>query len=266
MHDTRVRQAVDLAIDKLGLVQSSLGISAKAARGLVAWTPWINTPSMTIPFADTAIKGQWDPIAKKYVIPGRGRAITDARKLLGATRWKNGFTVTFTTTSGNPVRDQEESVAAVGLLKIGIKVSATFVPASKFFADYPSGGTNHTGAFQITMFQSTLTPDFLDIKYRLQSQYIDREQNVKSAINYNYSGIHDSIFDRDLAAAEHTYNVKLRTKYYRAVQVELNQKAYWDPLYFVPFISAVDSHVKNFNPGATNYTWNMYAWRANGNR
>ncbi len=266
LHDTKVRQAVDLAIDKLGLVQSSLAINAQTARGIVAWTPWINTPSMTIPFADTAIKGQWDPIVKRYVIPGRGRAIADARKLIGQTRWKKGFTVAFTTTSGNPVRDQEESVAAVGLLKIGVKVNPTFVPASKFFADYPSGGTNHTGAFQITLFQSTLTPDFLDIKYRLQSQYIDREQKVKSAINYNYSGIHDNIFNRDLAAAQHTYNKKLRTKYYNAVQVELNQKAYWDPLYFVPFISTVDSRVKNFDPGAADYTWNMYAWRASGNR
>ncbi len=266
LHNTKVRQAVDLAIDKLGLIQSSLGINAKAANGIVAWTPWINTSSMVIPFADRAIKGQWDPIVKKYVIPGRGRAITDARKLLAQTPWKKGFSVVFTTTSGNPVRDQEESVTAAGLLKVGIKVVPTFVPASKFFADYPTGGTNHTGAFQITMFQSTLTPDFVDIKYRLQSQYIDREQKIKSAVNYNYSGIHDRIFNHDLTAASLTYNKKLRTRYYDAVQVELNHQAYWDPFYFVPFISTVDSRVKNYNPGATNFTWNMYQWRAAGNR
>lgn len=264
LSNTNVRLAIALAIDKIGVTQSSLGLTAKQAAQVVGWTPWINTPQLTIPFADKAINGQWDPIQKKYVIPGRGKAVTDAKKLLASTPYKNGFTLDFTTTSGNPTRAQEEAVIAANLHQIGITVNPLFIPASTFFSDFAHNGTNHTGHFQITMFTSTLTPSFEDIKYRVQSQYIDREAAVKSSVNYNYSGIHDSILDRDLTKADQTYNKAQRTKLYDAVQVEMNRKAYWDILYFRPVIYTADSHVRNFLPGPASDEWNVYNWRAKG--
>lgn len=261
LSNLKVRQAIDLAIDKVGVTQSALGLTHKEALSIVGWTPWINTPSLTIAFADKAIKGQWDPIQKKYVAPGVGRALTDAKKLLSQTPYASGFTVDFTTTSGNPTRAQEESVIQANLARIGINVNPLFIPASTFFSDYAHNGTNHTGHFQITMFTSTLTPSFEDIKYRVQSQYIDREAAVKSAVNYNYSAIHDSLLDRDLTKADQTYSKAARTKLYDAVQVDMNQKAYWDILYFRPEQYTADKHVANFNPGPATDLWNMYAWK-----
>jgi hypothetical protein len=63
----------------------------KAVQNLIAWTPLVNTPLLVQPFADKALHGQWDPLAKAYVLPGSGKALSDAKKLLATTPYKSGF-------------------------------------------------------------------------------------------------------------------------------------------------------------------------------
>jgi ABC-type transport system substrate-binding protein len=78
--DTRVRQALALALDRSELTRRALGLSQSQARNLEAWTPWINTAQWVMPGTDRTIRGQWDPLARQYLaVTGRGRALVDAK-------------------------------------------------------------------------------------------------------------------------------------------------------------------------------------------
>jgi ABC-type transport system substrate-binding protein len=264
LHNTKVRQALALGLDKLGLIQSSLGVSAKIAKGIIAWSFLVNTKTLKQPFADTSITGQWDPLQKKYdPNTGRGKALADAKKLLSQTSFADGFTLDFFTTSGNPVRVAEESVMAASWLKLGVQVNASYVPASKLFASYGDGGIDQRGEFQVVLHFRFGVPDPDYFKYEQQSKYIDREQTVHSIVNANESGIHDILLDKYYTLQARTLDTKLRAKYWAAIQVRVNQQAYWIPLFFRPAIVTSNGKVANFSNNPTTYgpEWNMSVWR-----
>jgi peptide/nickel transport system substrate-binding protein len=261
----KVRQALALGLDKIGLVQSALGISAKEAKTVVAWTPWVNTPTLVQPFADKKITGQWDPIQKKYdPNTGRGKALADAKKLLSQTTYKDGFSLDFFTTSGNPVRQAQAAVTQASWARLNVKVNVNLVPSSKLFADWDHGGILDKGQFQVGMFAFLGNPEPDGFKYNMQGKYIDREKSSTHAtINENYSGIKNGAIDKAFDTAAHTFDKKVRAANYATAQVQLNQNAYWVCLYFRPTIATADSKVGNFanNPTLAGPTWNMFNWK-----
>jgi peptide/nickel transport system substrate-binding protein len=261
--NTSVRQALALAIDKIGLIRSALGVSATQAKSVIAWTPLIVSPGLVQPFADKKITGNWDPLKKAYVQPGTSAALADARKLLAKTPYKGGFSVDFFTTSGNAVRAAEAAVVAAGWKKVGVNVNLNLVTATKLFGNWDSGGTLQHGAFQVAQFGYSGQPDPDQLHFNLQSKYIDREQSVHSDTNENEAGVHDAIFDKDFPAASKTIDTAVRTKYYDAIQAELNQKAYWDTLYYRPQLATADSKVGSFEDNPTQFgpTANIYSWK-----
>jgi peptide/nickel transport system substrate-binding protein len=260
--NAKVRAALALAVDKTGLVRSALGVGAKQANQVVAWTPLVNTPTLVQPFADKSIRGQWDPIAKKYIPSGTAQALKDAKKLLGQTSFKDGFSIDFMTTTANPVRAAQAGVIQNDWSKIGVKMNLTLVPATKFFAGWDTGGTLDHGEYQAGMFAFSGQPDPDQLKYNLMSQYIDRAASTHASINENYSGMKDSKFNKLFPAASHTFNKATRQKDYSAIQVELNKQAFWVPLYFRPQIATSDNKVFGFENNPTQFgpTANMYNW------
>lgn len=263
--DANVRVALALTLDRIGLIRSALSLSQPQARKVVAWTPWVNLPGLVQPYTNTTIQGQWDPVIKKFVIPGTPQALADAKKLLARTAYKSGFSLDFFTTAGNPVRQAQEAVAAANWSKIGVTVNANYITAGKLVGDYQSGGILAHGAFQVAMFKDTVDPDPDYLKTSFESKYIDRFVTVHSNVNGNYSGIKDKVIDRGFEAGARTFNKKARYNAYSAVQLELNKLAYWIPLYFLPTIATADNHVTNFQPNPTNEEeWNLYAWQPKG--
>jgi ABC-type transport system substrate-binding protein len=260
-----MRLALALALDKLGLIQSALGVSRAEAKALVAWTPWVNVPGLVQPFTDKTIDGQWDPVARRYVIPGRGRALADARILIQKTACRDGCTLDFFTTSGNPVRQAQESVIAANWKWIGVELNPHFVPLSAFLAGWNSGGLMAHGAFQVGMFAWGASPDPDYLKFMTQSRYIDREQSVHVSLNRNYAGIHDALIDRDFNRAARSFNRTIRYRNYAAIQSEMNKRAYWICLFFRPQINTSDPRVGNFEPGPLAASWwNTFEWKALG--
>jgi peptide/nickel transport system substrate-binding protein len=261
----KVRQALALALDKMGLVRSALSTSVATAKSIIAWSPWVNTPKLVQPYADRSIQGQWDPIAKKYVAAtGSGKALQDAKKLLSETPYKGGFSLDLYTSAGNPVRNAEAGVVQSNWKQLGVNVSVNFSPASKFFSDWATGSELNHGAFQVALFGFTGSPDPDQIKYNIVSKYIDREkQDHSSPLDDNYSAIHDSAIDKAMAAGGAAISPKVRAQQYKVVQQRINQQAYWIPLYFRPNIATADSKVKNVanNPTQAGPTWNISAWR-----
>ncbi|HEY8686971.1 MAG TPA: ABC transporter substrate-binding protein, partial [Chloroflexota bacterium] len=260
----KVRQALALALDKMGLVRSALATSAATAKSIIAWSPWVNTPNLVQPYADRSIRGQWDPIAKKYTAAtGTGKALQDARKLMNATPYKGGFSLDLYTSAGNSVRAAEAGVVQSNWKQLGVNVTINFSPASKFFSDWATGSELNHGAFQVALFGFSGSPDPDQIKYNVVSQYIDREkQDHSSPLNDNYAGIHDRAIDKAMVAGGAAVSPKVRARQYAIVQQRLNQQAYWIPLYFRPNISTVDRKVKNVvdNPTQIGPTWNITAW------
>jgi peptide/nickel transport system substrate-binding protein len=262
--NTTVREALALSLDKMGLIQNALGLKGQAAKNVIAWTPWVNTPTLKQPYADTKITGEWDPISSKYVMPGTAQAVADAKKLLARTPYKNGFNTSISTTTGNPTRTAELEVAANNWNKIGVHVTPNYVPATTFFAGWSQAGPLNHGQFQIALFTFSGSPEPDSFKYNLESRYIDRNATTHVAINENYSGIKNPTIDKELTAASSTFNQAQRAKDYATVQEQLNRNVYWISLYFRPQIATANTNVGNFsnNPTQLGPTWNMYQWKA----
>jgi ABC-type transport system substrate-binding protein len=262
--DLRVRQAMNLAIDKLTALRSALGLNKADAQAIESWSPLIITKALVQPFADKAVQGAWDPIAKKYQInAGNGQALADAKKLLTQAGYPGGgFNVEGVTTSGNPVRQAEFAVVGKSLSNVGITFQPDFIPASKLFSDFAHGSPLHTGDFQIAMFTDVGSPDPDAFKFEFQSQYIDREHTVHAALFNNYGGIHDSTLDTDFNKAAHSLDKKVRQQYYYAFQVRIAQQAYLNGLYYRVAIDTSDGKVGNWKPDPSQpgITWNTWEW------
>lgn len=260
----KVRQALALAFDKLGMIRSALSTSTSTARAMIAWSPWVNTPKLVQPYADRTIRGQWDPISKQYVSgTGSGKALQDARKLLSQTPFKNGFDLDFYTSAGNSVRSAQAGVVQSNWKKLGVNVNINFSPPSKFFSDWATGSELNHGEFQVALFAFTGSPDPDQIKYNVKSEYIDREkQDHSSPLNDNYSGIRDRAIDQAMTKGAVSTSPKVRAQQYAIVQRRLNQQAYWIPLYYRPSITTAAPQVKNVvdNPTQAGPTWNISAW------
>jgi peptide/nickel transport system substrate-binding protein len=265
LSNVKVRQALALAFDKEGMIRSALSVSTSTAKSIIAWSPWVDTPQLVQPFADRAIRGQWDPITKSYTAAtGNGRALADARKLLSETPYKSGFSLDLYTTAGNSLRAAEAGVIQSNWKRLGVDVNINFSPTNRFFSDWATGSELNHGAFQVALFGFTGSPDPDQIKYNLQSQYIDREKQVHtSPLNVNYAGIHDAAIDKAMNTGAASIVPAVRKAAYAIVQQRVNQQAYWVPLYYRPTIITYSSSVKGVvnNPTQVGPTWNISSWR-----
>jgi peptide/nickel transport system substrate-binding protein len=263
LHDVRVRLALALSLNKLSLIQSALDVSKSVAKQLISWSPLIVTPRLVQPYADTKLQGQWDPLQKKYITnTGSAKADADAKKLLAQAGYSNGFTVQGLTTSGNPTRAAEFASMARDWLKIGVKFVPNYIPASKLFADWNAGAPPHLGTFQIAMWTDVANPDPDYYHTSFQSQYIDREKTVHSAINANYAAIKNKLIDEAFAKGATTLNKKTRAHWYQIWQEQVNKNAYWIMLYYRTDVSTSDGALGNYSPNGTGqgFSWNAFEW------
>lgn len=263
LHSPNVRLALALAADKTGVIRSALDLPASRVKSVEAWTFLLNTPKLVQPYADKSLVGQWDPIQRKFVTAtGTGQALTDAKKLLSKTQWKDGFTLDWFTTP-IPAREASENVIAANWAKLGVKVNFQTAPASKLFGTWQENGILARGTFQVSEFAYSLSyPDPDGWKFNFQSKYIDRRATVHTLVNSNDSGIVDKYLNREFNIGAVNIKKSVRAAAYKGIQVEVNKLADWIPLYFRPQISTTDGHVANYstNPLTTGPEWNTYAW------
>lgn len=259
----KVRQALALALNKYALIESALSMSKAQANGIIAWTPLILTKQLIQPFADKQLKGQYDPITKKYTsATGTGKALADAKKLLAQAGYPNGFSIDGVTTQGNPVRVAQFNIVLASWKKIGVNFNPNYQPASKLFGEWADGGTLQHGDFAVSMYADVGYPDPDGFKQNFQHQYIDREKDVHSAVNANVAGIKDPLIDQAFNKAYKTLDPKVRQKWYNVWQTRLNQQAYWVPLFYRGEINTDDGRIANFTSNPTNAgnQWNVYNW------
>ncbi len=264
-----VRLALALAMDKIGLIRSALGINLKQARSIVAWTPWINTPHLKLGFADASVNGQWDPLEFNatthhygaYVQPGTPTALRHARQILQHTTYAHGFTLDLVTTSGNPVRAAQVEVLSNNWGRLGVKLNPQYIPSSRLFGAWTDDGTMDHGDFQVAMSAITNAPDPDALKFFMESRFIDRVKRVHATINSNSAGIRDPVIDRAFERAANDSNREVRKRNYYTVQERMTQQAYWVLLYFRPFITTTSFRLQGIKPGPLGPYWNMYQWK-----
>lgn len=266
LHKVKVRQAIALAVDHVGMLESALGISRAMAKQYIGFTWLVNLPRFKQPFTDTKITGQWDPITKKYVYnTGSPAAVADAKKLLAQAGYRGGhFSLDWITTAGNATRDAQESIFASNMAKIGITVNPATAPGAKLFGSWQSGGIAQHGGFQVGDWASAEgTPDPASWIVIFDSHYIDRDKTTHSLINANWGGIRDPAIDKYFNLANHTISKKQRQAYMDIVQEHLSNNADFIILYYRPAISTTDGKIRPFSNAAVGSfpEWNMYAWR-----
>jgi len=260
--NANVRRALALALDKYELIRQGLTVGTAKAQQMAAWSPFVDTGDLKQPLVASHLKGQWDPIAKTYVIPGTPTALAHARTLLGRTPFKKGFTLDLYTTVGSPTRQAQEAVMASSWQKLGVKVAPNYVSSDELLGSWFQNGFIVRGNFQVAMFSYIGSPEPQDYKYNLQSRYCDRTARVHSTLNGNGSCIRDASIDRSFSAAARTFDAGIRASKYATVERRVNQGAYWVPLYFRKTISTDDGRVVHFSnsPTLSGPAWNIYAW------
>src|SRR5947209_3014109 len=145
--------------------------------------------------------------------------------------------------------------------RIGVHLDAHFVPQASFTAGYDSGGILSRGAFQIATLNFSAGGDPGGQFPALESGYIPWVNPEHSGVNY--SGIRDPLIDRAFAHAESSFSHNVQRAAYGLVQSEINRKAHWIPLYFVPQIWTEDGRVAgvSWNPSLGTALWNPSAVR-----
>jgi peptide/nickel transport system substrate-binding protein len=264
----KVRQAINLAIDRYGIQASAFGVkNHKVACASISYdAPWVETCKIKQLYANPAINGIWDPLRHKYVQYG-SQSVADAKALLKGTPCANGCTINAITTSGNAQRLAELSEVASNLHKIGITLTISTASAGKVFGTWQENGILAHGDFEMALFAYVgVPPDPDPWKENMVSRFINRLDPHHTIIDSNNAGLRDKLVDKAFTIASHTYNTKVRRLWYYRAQVEISKQVPWITLSVRPIFVTYDSHVIGVkingyaNGGADQ--WNAYEWRA----
>jgi ABC-type transport system substrate-binding protein len=266
VHDVRVRQALSLALDRVGLTASALSVGRDVARRLVAYTPYLVSPYSTETGVSRAVTGAWDPLVRRYV-PYGSQAIRDARRLLAAAGYASGLQVDVlaATRGGNPVPwfDAIKRDWAA----IGVQAGTSIYPGAPLGTC--TGKIIAAGQFEAFLTSGDGGPDPDELSNSLDSKFVARYSVDRSfrMCNGNYSGVEDRTVDKGLRRGAATYDPSQRVHWYGQVQDRVAKQAYWAPLFYQPNVVIANRHLHDvtgypltgifFN----GYPWNAYSWR-----
>ncbi|HZS76370.1 MAG TPA: peptide ABC transporter substrate-binding protein [Ktedonobacteraceae bacterium] len=248
--DVRVRRAIQLAIDRCGIIREVLG-ALDCSRLASQVEP---QPSL---YNDPAIQAApYDP--------------TTARKLLAQAGWQPGkdgiltrqgqsFSIHLLTTSDNPLRAAAAQRIQHDLRAVGIAVSIQYADLGPFFALYTRGGLLATGNYDLAMFGYQDAPDPDDEYNTFHSSQIPTADAPDLG---NYGRVRDPVIDQALTLGRQTVPFADRARYYHRFLERLASQVYLIPLYVGVNILTVENRVHNVdpNPNAVVNNWNIADW------
>lgn len=254
LQDLRVRQAIQLALDRCALLQTMLH-TTDCSRRADQVEP---LPSL---FNDPAIHASsYDPQA--------------ARQLLAAAGWTPGadgrlykggqpFVLLLATTTDNPLRTAVANFLRRELGALGIQLKLAFYALSAFFGIYSRGGVLATGDYDLAMFGYANAPE-PDDEYTVfhSSQIPDTTQPALG----NYGRVADPIIDQTLAQGRSTVLFATRLQAYRRFLARLASQVYLIPLYTAVNILVMKTTLRNIvgNPNTLANNWNIADWWISG--
>ncbi len=250
LQDVNVRRAVQLALDKCGLVKGVLH-SSSCSRQVSQVEP---RPSL---FYDADISAPAYDLASAKRLLGQAGWSPDAHGLLS--RHGQPFVLRLVTTANNPLRAAIAAKIRQDLLAIGIRVDISYYPQGIFFALYTRGGILATGAYDLALFTYANSPEPDDEYTAFHSSQIPTADNPALG---NYARINDAVIDQALTQARNTVIFAERLKYYHQFLERLAEQVYIIPLYTEVNILATSKRVQNVipNPDTPANNWNISDW------
>lgn len=277
--NVKVRQALNLAIDRQTLVEKSLNIPPGQTANLIAYGP-----EMPGRFDGLAVPGVWDPIKRRYVTTPQP---ADALKLLSEAGWRLDGTMlrrTGCTKSGSACKLQllmlvprayQQRIQESKYLQtvwghrnsydpqgLGVHTVLNFREWSigNMIAPYRERGACARGWFDFCLFAELPGYDpQTDFQLEFTSNHIARIKKHPAETDLNYPGIQDPRLDRIFAQAATTYDLQTRRELNREWQIIVAKQAYWIPLYQQPLIVIEHAQVRNFDPTVRGAEWNPWA-------
>ena len=241
--DVRVRQAIQLGIDRQALVATTLRN--------VAGVALTDQPPFSWAYNENVKSGSRDVNAAKELLsqagwlPGTdGICTKEGRKL----------TFTLVTTNGNKMREAVAQQLAQQLKDIGILLQVQYVDVPGFFADVLKNRR-----FEAAMYAwvAGIDPENSRLWH---SKYIPGRANGFDG--QNYSGWRNPEIDKLTEQGKMTVDMEQRKQIYYRMQEVLVQEVPVIPLYYRATIDVVKNNIANYRPNPTpagNF-WNAWQW------
>lgn len=245
-----VRQAVQLAVDRCGILRNALRLSdcTRLVDQVEPPPSLVYDPSLHLP--------NYDPNKAKSLLAAAGW-LPGANGLV----YKQGqpFVVHLVTTADNPQRAAVARSIQQNLRAVGIQVQLSFYDLSTFFGVYTRGGALATGAYDLALFAYANSAE-PDEEYAVfhSSQIPDASHPGLG----NYGRVSDSILDQALVDGRTTVQFGARQQAYQRFLARLVQEVYVVPLYTALDILIVRHGLENIvgNPDTVKNNWNIADW------
>lgn len=248
LYDLRVRQAIQLAIDKQLIVDTLLNGQVK--------------PGTTVlpvgQFACPQPLSEYNPEKAKALLEEAGWKVG-----ADGIREKDGVkaSLKFQTTSGNKLREDTQQVLVEMLKEIGIELRIENVPSDVLFAGWDNNGLRKHGRFDIVMYT---TGPGIDPDSHLFGNY--HSARIPTAANKgagnNFSRYINPDVDAWIDEAAGITDVAQRRKLYCKVAEQINKDLPRIFLYERLLITGVRDEVQNFrvSPGPNDFTTGSANW------
>ena len=246
--DATLREALDLGMDRPGIVRRLGGGLPPTATPVAPLIAWAYDASVAAPAYD----------------------LDRAKRMLDQDGWvsgpdgvrvKNGRKLAFTLTaaSGQQLRAIEQEMLVAGWRKLGADVTIDVQPVAQLFASFEQGGVLARGAYEAALWSWIMPPD-PDSEYDILHSSATPTSGRPSS--ENYSRCHDQAVDQSLDHGRATLDQSKRAAAYRAFQVAYASARCELPLYRRLDVGAVSPALRNFalNPSPAGNTWNLPDW------
>lgn len=250
--DAKVREAIELAIDKTVLTDELL----------YGYAP-VGTVEMNLgPFAPTIEPSPFDVARAQALLEEAGWTDTDddgIRECHGCPYAEEGkiLRLKIQTTSGNALREQTEQILQEMLGEVGIDLYIENVPSAELFGSYASGAFRKHGQFDIIMFTTSYSIDpqsHVDGYYG--SHNIPCDDN--SGTGFNYTRWIDEEADEALRIAGTSPDPEVRRQAYQKLAERIAADRPQIYLYDRADIDVLRDRFKGYNMNI----WAEVAWNA----
>lgn len=247
--DRRIRQAIQLAVDREQIAQGVYGGNWDPAHGDVYPNlPWFNPKVREIV--------RHDPEAAKALLDEAGWVPGP-----DGIRRKDGepLRIEISTTAGRQLRVLTQEVLQQQLRGVGIDLAIQNYQSTVLFAPFESNGVLKRGKFQLGMYAWITSPD--PNKFTLY-----HSSQIPPPSGQNHPRWSNPRVDELLEAGLRSVDPAERKRIYDEIQVILAEDVPMTPLVWRSDLDAVDERLQGYRPNPTQVgdTWNAWEWRLDG--
>jgi peptide/nickel transport system substrate-binding protein len=244
--DLKVRQAVELAIDKKAIVDKLLFGKTTVASSVIP-LGW---------FAPTLQTGEHNPTRARQLLEEAGwNPAADGIRTKDGVRAR----IEYSTTTGDRLREQTQQVIQEQLKAVGIEVEIKNSPSAVLLGTWADSAPRARGNFDMAMW--TTNAD-LDPQSHLHNYFHGSQvPTEQTRSGRNYHRVIDAELDRALDAAGSTIDEAARKAAYKNVADRVNATKGHVVLYNRLDIDSFKKYVKGPAPNVwENFTWNAEDW------